>query len=247
VITHPAKPDFRENIVLMNSGLALFRKNGQPVPDNFDLVLTPSREADDPEDQGEFSINYRNEPWSHRFAEDPNITNIFSSVVHGDPATPVFRAYPGDKTVFRVGQAVGDTRSTSFALHGHTWRRSPADPQSQIAATQGQFNPGTVYNINVMPGAVSNVVVDPRDSGGAGGFFALPGDYLYRSSTLPRFLNSGQWGLFRVHSSRQPDLIPLPDHPVPSPGPADTREPHAWLNAAAQGSRVSHRRRRRWA
>jgi hypothetical protein len=237
VITHPTEPDFRENVVLMNSDLALFRKNpngnDEPVPDNLDLVTKPSRQADDPEDQGEFSINYRNEPWSHRYAMDQNITNIFNSRVHGDPATPVFQAYPGDKSVFRVGQAVGDPRSTSFALHGHTWRRSPADPQSQIAATQGQFNPGVVYNI----------VLDPSVTGGAGGFRAAPGDYLYRSHTLPRHLTGGQWGLFRVVANLRSDLIPLSDNPVPRP--ADTQKPDGWLGAAAQGSRTSHRRRPR--
>jgi hypothetical protein len=252
VVTHPTEPDFRENIVLMNSDLALFRggrnattADDRPVPDNVDLALRPSRQTDDPEDQGEFSINYRNEPWSHRYAVDQNITNIFSSAVHGDPSTPVFEAYAGDRTVFRVGQAVGDTRSTSFALHGHTWRRAPADPQSQIAATQGQFNPGVVYNI--LPGVVYDIVADPTITGGAGGHRSVPGDYLYRSNTLPRHLPGGQWGLFRVHGRLQPDLIPLPDSPVQNPDPesADTQLPYAWLGSAAQDKRVSHRRRSR--
>jgi manganese oxidase len=230
VITHPTQPDFRENIVLLNSDLALFRADGQPVPDNFDLVNNPSREANDPEDQGEFSVNYRNAPWSHRFAVDRNITNIFSSFVHGDPATPLFQAYNGDKTVFRVAQAVGDPRSTSFALHDHVWRRSPADPQSQIAATQGQFNPGVVYNIHL----------DPAVTGGAGGRRAVAGDYLYRTSTLARHLTGGQWGLFRVHASQQPNLIALPDRPVPA---STSHEPAMWPAAAPPG-RASYPARR---
>ncbi|MET8865636.1 hypothetical protein ABZW11_22085 [Nonomuraea sp. NPDC004580] len=251
VITHPEDADFRENIVLMNSDLALFRKDGKPVPDNFDLVLKPSREADDPEDQGEFSINYTNEPWSWRFARNQNITEIFSSRVHGDPATPVFQAYAGDRTIFRVGQAMGDPRSTSFALHGHTWRRAPRDPGSQIAATQGQFNPGSVYDI--VPGVVRDLLADPGSSGGAGGFRHVPGDYLYRSGTLPRHLNGGQWGLFRVHAKLQPNLIPLPDsrmtganqQPVRDEGgdPAGSELPYAWFGTAGQGSRASYGRR----
>jgi hypothetical protein len=220
----------------MNSDLATFRKDGTPVPTNLDLVTKPSRQSDDPEDQGDVSINYRNEPWSHRYAVNQNITKIFNSAVHGDPSTPVFKAYTGDKTVFRVGQAVGNQRSTSFALHGHTWRRAPADPHSQIAATQGQFNPGSVYNI----------VLDPSVTGGAGGYRAAPGDYLYRTHTLPRHLIGGQWGLFRVYSSLRPDLIPLPDDPMLRPGsrPAHTQKPIAWLGTAARGS-VSRRRRPR--
>ncbi|MET0494019.1 MAG: hypothetical protein ABW000_12910 [Actinoplanes sp.] len=213
VIANPAVPDYRENIVLMNSDLALFRKDtnnnvadDQPVPDNLNLVIPPGREADDPEDQGEFSINYTNEPWSHRYAVDKNITNIFSTYVHGDPATPTFQAYGGDKTVFHVGQAVGDPRSTSFALHDHLWRRAPNDAESQLAASQGQFNPGISYEI----------VLDPAVTGGAGGRRAAAGDYLYRSGTLARHLTGGQWGIFRVHTTAQTGLIKLPDRPAPA-------------------------------
>ncbi|MCW3815186.1 hypothetical protein ONA91_12040 [Micromonospora sp. DR5-3] len=244
VITHPTQPDFRENIVLLNSDLALFRKdtNGNtaddpPVPDNFDLVTTPSREADDPEDQGEFSVNYRNEPWSHRYATDQNITNIFSSAIHGDPSTPLFQSYAGDKTVFRVGQAVGDPRSTSFSLHDHTWRRSPNDPQSQIAASQGQFNPGVVYDI----------VLDPAVTGGAGGRRAAAGDYLYHTNTLARHMTGGQWGLFRVHATAQSNLIQLADHPLGPSGSASGTTPQslAWLGTPAPASRRGRRGRRR--
>jgi hypothetical protein len=217
VIAHPTEADFRENIVLMNSDLAMFRKdtNGnvaddQPVPDNFDLVKTPGNEADDAEDQGEFSINYTNEPWAHRYANDQNVTNIFSTYVHGDPSTPTFQAYGGDKTVFHVGQAVGDPRSTSFALHDHLWRRAPEDAESQLAASQGQFNPGISYKI----------VLDPAVTGGAGGRRAAAGDYLYRSGTLARHLTGGQWGIFRVHATGQSGLIALPDKPVSGAGGA---------------------------
>lgn len=201
VITDPNGPDFRENIVLMNSDMSLFRQDGFPVPDNVDLEVQPSQQADDPEDQGEFSINYRNEPWNHRFQANPDLSLIFSSFVHGDPATPIFQAYAGDFVRFRVAQPQGDPRSTGFALHDHRWRRSPDDPESQIAAFQGEFNPGTTFNIHL----------DPRVFGGAGGPRGIPGDYLYRSNTPVRHLPGGQWGLFRVFGSPQPGLIPLPD------------------------------------
>jgi hypothetical protein len=130
---------------------------------------------------------------------------VFSSLEHGDPDTPLFRAYPGDDVRFRVGQAMGDPRSTGFALHGHKWRRSPDDPESQIAAFQGQFNPTQRYNIHLERGVF----------GGAGGPGRFPGDYLYRSGTLFRHLQGGQWGIFRVLGARAPDLIPLPDNPAP--------------------------------
>jgi len=85
--------------VLLNSDLSLFRSNGQPVPDNLDLSVDPSDEEDDPEDQGEFSIGYRNEPWAHRAKANPDLSMIFSSHVHGDPAvgesTSAHRAHGG--------------------------------------------------------------------------------------------------------------------------------------------------------
>ncbi|MPZ61905.1 MAG: hypothetical protein GEU93_11530 [Propionibacteriales bacterium] len=212
IVVDPNGPDFRENVALMNSDLALFRNDGTPVPDNVDLAVGPSQEADDPEDQGEFSINYRNEPWNHRFADNNDVSLMFSSFVHGDPDTPLFRAYPGDFVRFRVGQAVGDPRSTGFALHGHRWQRTPGDPESQIAAFQGQFNPAVRYNIHLDPNS-------PRSNpvGGAGGPNEVPGDYLYRSNTLIRHLPGGQWGIFRVLPGADPSLVELPDNPAPQP------------------------------
>jgi manganese oxidase len=203
VVANPNVPDFRENVVFENSDLALFRADGTGVPDNVDLAVAPSQQADDPEDQGEFSIGYRNEPWNHRFQANNDLSLIFSSAVHGDPATPLFSAYSGDPVRFRVAQAVGDSRSTGFALHGHEWRRSPNDPGSQIAAFQGEFNPAVAYNIHL----------DPNVSGGAGGPNGFPGDYLYRSNTLLRHLPGGQWGIFRVFDAPQTNLIRLPDRP----------------------------------
>jgi manganese oxidase len=196
VIEDPNGPDFRENVVLMNSDMSLFEANGFPVEDDRDLRPENGDEANDPEDQGEFSVNYRNEPWVHRLLRDSAVSNVFSSPIHGDPATPLFRAYEGDPVRFRVAQAQGDPRSTGFALHGHTWKRSPNDPESQIAAFQGQFNPAQLFDVHVDK---------------AGGNRPFAGDYLYRSNTLLRHLPGGQWGLFRVHDTPQPGTIPLPD------------------------------------
>jgi hypothetical protein len=196
VIANPHTADFRENVTLMNSDLSLFKTDGFPVADDRDLRPENRNEANDPEDQGEFSVNYRNEPWAHRLIRDPAVANVFSSPIHGDPATPLFRAYEGDPVRFRVAQAEGDPRSTGFALHGHTWKRSPRDPQSQTAAFQGQFNPAQLFDIHLNQ---------------AGGGRAYAGDYLYRSNTLFRHLPGGQWGLFRVSGAPQADLIQLPD------------------------------------
>ena len=204
IVVDPNGADFRDNVIFMNSDLDLFRTDGHAVADNRSLDPAGDHAADDPEDMGEFSIGYKNEPWMPRFASVPDTSLIFSSTVHGDPATPLFRAYAGDYVKFHVAQAEGDPRSTSFTLHGHHWRREPNDPDSNIVGLQGQFNPGSEYD----------VVLDPRTTGGAGGPAAIPGDYLYRSNTLFRHLIDGQWGLFRVFGTKQADLAQLPDHPV---------------------------------
>lgn len=201
VIADPGGPDFRENIVLLNSDLSLFRPDGTPVPDNVDIAVGPSKEADDPEDMGEFAVGYRNEPWNHRIAANPDLAKVFSTPVHGDPATPLFRAYAGDHVRFRVAQAMGDPRSTSFTLHGHRWRAAPDDPGSNITTTQGRFNPTVTHDVDL----------DPNVFGGAGGPHGFAGDYLYRSSVDLRHLPGGQWGLLRVFDQPQPNLVPLPD------------------------------------
>lgn len=51
-------------------------------------------DADD-EDTGEKGYNYRSERFANRLEKDRRISKIFSSKVHGDPATPLFTAYTG--------------------------------------------------------------------------------------------------------------------------------------------------------
>ena len=45
---------------------------------------------------GNRGINYRTERFAPRLAANPEPAWVMSSQVHGDPATPVFRAYKGD-------------------------------------------------------------------------------------------------------------------------------------------------------
>lgn len=59
-------------------------------------------EEPDAEDTGEKGYNYRSERFANRLKKDSRISKIFSSKVHGDPATPVFKAYAGERVIFRV-------------------------------------------------------------------------------------------------------------------------------------------------
>lgn len=187
VIANPYLPDFREFVVFIQDGLNLYDKNNQPVPGNPHL--------DDPEDQGEKGLNYRSEPFAHRLVGHPE--NVFSSSIHGDPSTPVFRAYPGDPVVFRLLMASDKPRNHSFVLHGHIWPLEPEDPNSNVISCQGSISIGSAFNLVPIKGA--------------GGVLQLPGDYLYRAGVLLPDLEAGMWGIFRVHRKQEKDLPSLPD------------------------------------
>ncbi|MBI5289501.1 MAG: hypothetical protein HY873_11075 [Chloroflexi bacterium] len=127
---------------------------------------------------------------------EPDLSRVFSSSDHGDPRTPLVEAFVGENIRLRVGQAVGDSRATTFMLHGHRWRRQPHDPGSPAnVANQGQLNPGVMYDVDLY-GADTGDILKSVPAGGSRGF---SGDYVYRTNTLPRLLAGGQWGLFRVY------------------------------------------------
>ena len=118
-----------------------------------------------------------------------------SSKVHGDPATPVFRAYAGDPVWFRVLQGQDRGRAHTFLLHGHEWPNQPNDPTSLPRSSQDGVMPGRSFNFGLI--------------GGAGGRQRASGDYLFRDGLLLNQVNAGLWGLMRVEGAPAPDLKPL--------------------------------------
>lgn len=125
---------------------------------------------------------------------------VFSSVKYGDPKTPLLRAYAGDPVVVRT-IGVND-RAEALRIQGHRFRMERFNKGGQLmdAATTGiseRFD----------------YVLD----GGAGGPSASPGDYLYYS-TRTFAMESGAWGIFRVHDRLQSDLKPLPGRTAPPTG-----------------------------
>ena len=91
--------------------------------------------------------------------EDP--AYIFSSYVHGDPATPVYKAYAGDRVIFRTMMPADKPRNVSLTIHGHLWREQPKDALSREIPLQGGISVGNRFDMEL--------------KGGAG----CPGDYLY--------------------------------------------------------------------
>ncbi len=123
------------------------------------------------------------------------MSNVFSSTVHGDPATPVVRAYAGDPVKLRLLSSSDRGRAHTFVLHGHGWNYQPADPDSTVVGAHGL--------LLASQGVSRNLV------GGAGGPRRVTGDFLYRDGNQWNQTNAGLWGILRVHATAQSDLKPL--------------------------------------
>lgn len=176
VITAPGVENFREYVLFIQNGIRLLDAEGN-------LIQTAAQddgEAVDAEDTGEKGYNYASERFANRLARDSRIWKVFSSKVHGDPATPVLKAYPGDRVVFRVMMPADKPRNTSITIHDHIWREQRLDPFSRIIPLQGGVSIGNKFDIELQDGA------------------RCPGDYLYRSGSFAWDVESGMWGIFRV-------------------------------------------------
>lgn len=165
---------------------------GVSIPDgvgNYSMGFTAHEEPAIPSDQvfcG--NIGTSNDPY------------VFSSVAHGDPATPLLKAYVGDPVVIRqvgLDEQVGDIRVT-----GHRF-------------AEERFNPN-----GVLTDAGTAGISEKMDYVFNAGNF--PGDFLYYSGRNLS-LESGAWGIFRVmntlHTTGVNALEPLPDRAAPPSGP----------------------------
>ena len=175
VIIPPGEETFRECVVFIQNGIRLLDREG-----NLIRTAREDQETVDAEDTGEKGYNYRSERFANRLHEDPDISRVFSSKVHGDPATPLYQAYEGDRVIFRAMMPADKPRNTGFAVHGHQWKEQPRDPFSRVIPIQGAVSIGNKFDIELEEGA------------------SCPGDYLYRSGSLKWDVESGMWGIFRV-------------------------------------------------
>jgi manganese oxidase len=195
IVSNPLLPDFREFALLMHDGVRLVDKDGKLIIDPEPLFVEPEEEEEDFEDQGSRGFNYRNERFSHRVNSPEEVSKVFSSKVHGDPATPLFLAYAGDPVTVRFTTPADKPRAHAIALHGHKWLRSQDDVNSSVTAIKGQNVPGSHDNFELLYGA--------------GGYNQIPGDYLYRSGNIRWDIELGLWGIMRVLGKRIPYLAPL--------------------------------------
>lgn len=188
------KEEFGEQAVITALGVKTFREfvlfahNGIRLPDNMGNLIKTTAQSEggahgevDHEDTGENDCNYRSERFFNRLRRLPDISKVFSSRFHGDPSTPLFEAYTGERVIIRYLMPADKPRNISLAIHGHNWRAQPDDPFSAIIPVQGAVSVGGAYNIELENGASE-----------------FPGDYLYRSGSLKWDVESGMWGIFRV-------------------------------------------------
>lgn len=176
VITAPGVEEFRECVVMIQNGIRMLDKNGELVK------TTASAEGEEPdaEDTGEKGYNYRSERFANRLRRDRRISKIFSSQVHGDPSTPVFKAYTGERVIFRTMMPADKPRNVGFVIHGNVWKERQESPYSRTTPMQGAISIGNSFDMELKDGA------------------CCPGDYLYRSGSLKWDVESGMWGIFRV-------------------------------------------------
>ncbi len=170
-----AKQSYREATLQWQDGLNLRDKAG--------AAIAPGVEVDDPYDRGGRGINYRTERFGGR-AGDP--ADRFSSAVHGDPATPVLKAYAGDKVRIRLLQSSDRGRARTVLLSGHSWNSLPTDPGSRVTSAEGRLLAAEARTMDVVAGAKGP------------GASRFSGDYLLRDASTVNQVDAGLWGLFRV-------------------------------------------------
>ncbi|NKB80417.1 MAG: LysM peptidoglycan-binding domain-containing protein [Nitrospirales bacterium] len=139
------------------------------------------------------AMNFRAEPFAQRLANNSDTSQIFNSRVHGDPSTPMIRAYLGDAMVFRLVD-VTMNESNVFTVSGHTFW---TERYAQEANRKNSIHIGIAERYDL---------VVPE----AGGPRHLPGDYMYFNGRSSKF-SEGSWGLIRVLDKPVSDLQPLPN------------------------------------
>jgi hypothetical protein len=136
-------------------------------------------------------FNFRAAPFAQRLSNNPDTSKLFSSAIHGDPGTPLLRAYTGDTMVFRLLHQLMN-ESHVWTISGHTFltERYAAD-----ANRKNSIHVGIAERYDLVTKA--------------GGFQGMPGDYIHFNGRSSHFAEGG-WGIVRVLDKETADLKPLP-------------------------------------
>ncbi len=162
--------------------------------------------ADDP---GAFLVNYKNEPIPLRVGQFDasgsfvglksgdagDMAYVFSSAVHGDPFTEIYRAYEGDRIRFALIQGAQEEQHV-FAISGMRWQREPSGPGARFLNAQAiGISEHFEMECPALPESAPNTAVT---------------DFLYRDANTDG-LWSGVWGLIRVYKDRATAQADLAD------------------------------------
>ncbi|HVF57402.1 MAG TPA: hypothetical protein VM934_14710 [Pyrinomonadaceae bacterium] len=224
-VSTPYYGSFREFVMIFQNDINM-RYNGfnSMAMERGGIAVPNTAEAEDAEDSGQKAINYRTEPLWKRMGFEPDtplnseadngdlrkptrdydFTDVLTNKQIGglDPETPVFTATVGDQVRMRLVHPAGHARNNVFMVHGHIWEEEPyTDGSTRLGSNPLSEWKGSQYGIG--PGSHFDFML----KNGAGGRFAITGDYLYRTFQSMQF-DGGMWGLFRVN--------PQPYNPPPT-------------------------------
>ena len=136
-------------------------------------------------------FNFRAASLASRLLNNKDASKLFSSKVHGDPSTPMLRAYVGDNVVFRLLHGMMNETHT-FVVSGHGYRPERYDRDSRVT---NALHVGIAERYDLATTA--------------GGYQGMAGDYIYYDGRTSK-LSEGEWGIIRVHDKAQKDLKVLP-------------------------------------
>jgi hypothetical protein len=137
-------------------------------------------------------LNFRAGPIAQRLATNPDASQAFNSQIHGDPYTPLLRAYTGDTMVFRLLHTLMNETMT-WTISGHTFL---SERYAGDANRKNSMHVGIAERYDL---------VVPQ----AGGPRLQAGDYIHFNGRSSKF-SEGAWGLIRVYDKEQADLKKLP-------------------------------------
>jgi hypothetical protein len=140
------------------------------------------------------AVNYRSEPYKFREETGCTLGKVFQPCVVDkpeDPATPIIEAHAGDPVRIHVFGASNE-QNGMFSVEKHEW---PIEPFMRGAD-----------DISVVEFSGSETLDAFIPS--AGGYFRMPGDYVWSNQRLP-YAQSGQWGYLRVLPANDSRIKPL--------------------------------------
>ena len=140
------------------------------------------------------AFNMKAESLAARLENNKDASQLFSTRVHGDPATPLLRAYLGDPIMIRaLDQTMNEMHTWNLTGHYFRTEQHMADAQPD-----NTLHIGIAERFNLLVPA-------------AGGPQKMAGDYLHYNGRVSK-LGEGSWGIFRVYDKPQSNLKVLPGH-----------------------------------